>query len=98
MLLLLRDKDVIPPLIAEVKDLRSMMDELSLSDCNSLLFHCEAEELSLSAFGAYHIPGYKPLVYTGLQGKSSHSWRISVDTVINASQHSSTALTFTTQV
>ncbi|EHY51845.1 Glycogen debranching enzyme [Exophiala dermatitidis] len=43
---------------------------LDLIDLNSVLYRCESEERdsSMGQDGVYHIPGYGPLVYAGLQG------------------------------
>lgn len=49
--------------------LDEVLDSLTLSDLNSIQFHCDSEELSNSAIGSYVIPNYGPLVYTGLKGE-----------------------------
>ncbi|XP_067951516.1 glycogen debranching enzyme-like [Watersipora subatra] len=48
--------------------LQAMMSKLTLADVNALLYHCDAEEKSITGFGCYGIPNYGPLVYAGLQG------------------------------
>lgn len=56
---------------AENNDLRIIVSRMSLSDLNRALYRCEQEERdeSSGAVGVYDIPGYGPLVYSGLQGK-----------------------------
>jgi glycogen debranching enzyme len=46
------------------------LQNLSLSDLSYLLYSCEAEELDRSngTRGSYDIPGFGPLVYSGLMG------------------------------
>lgn len=48
-----------------------MMNKLTLADFNDLMYHCEPEEKSINGYGAYNIPNYGALVYTGLQGLCS---------------------------
>lgn len=48
--------------------INDIMRKLTLADLHNILFNCEAEEKSNTGFGAYHIPNYGTLVYTGLQG------------------------------
>ena len=52
-------------------DLLDMMNKLTLADFNDLMYHCEPEEKSINGYGAYNIPNYGALVYTGLQGLCS---------------------------
>ncbi|KAI5638657.1 amylo-alpha-1,6-glucosidase domain-containing protein [Phthorimaea operculella] len=41
---------------------------LDLSDLNTVLYRCDAEERDAGGGGVYDVPGHGPLVYAGLQG------------------------------
>ncbi|KAF5274002.1 hypothetical protein FQA39_LY01117 [Lamprigera yunnana] len=50
-------------------NLQQIVEKLSLSDLNRVLYHCDAEERDEGkGFGTYDIPNFGPLVYCGFQG------------------------------
>ncbi|XP_065187406.1 glycogen debranching enzyme-like isoform X3 [Sycon ciliatum] len=49
-----------------------LMNQLSLTDLNTLLYRCDAEEQDDgNGSGVYHVPGHSPFKYCGLQGVQS---------------------------
>ena len=46
-----------------------MMSKLTLADFNTVMYHCEAEERSITGYSCYNVPNYGSLVYAGLQGQ-----------------------------
>ncbi|CAO3630992.1 unnamed protein product [Mucor hiemalis] len=45
-----------------------VVKNLSLLDCNVILYRCESEERDSTNDGVYNVPNYGSLVYAGLQG------------------------------
>ena len=56
-------------LLNHPENLDQIVQKLSLSDLNHVLFKCEQEEADDIDGGVYSLDGYGPLKYAGLQGK-----------------------------
>ncbi|KAJ2939605.1 hypothetical protein O0L34_g14322 [Tuta absoluta] len=48
--------------------LRAPIAGLDLSDLNTILYRCDAEDRDAGGGGVYDVPGHGPLVYAGIQG------------------------------
>ena len=58
-------------LLQEPKKLHEIVQKLTLSDLNHVLFKCDQEEHDDIGSGVYSLEGYGPLKYAGLQGRHS---------------------------
>lgn len=62
--------------ILQCPSLDKALETLSLTDVNTILYKCQAEERDCIGFDIYKVPGMKEFAYAGLCGFSHHLTRI----------------------